>query len=272
MLLRQFADIRTLLFITCFLGLRVLQISQTLEMPAIGWVLIFSLLTLAHLSIAHNHIHLSLFKSSALQRPVDFLLTFLLLDPIANLRCLHIYNHHRHCDSEEDLMHSRLVPAPWRRFSTLLFPFFALRNVAKHKDSVWKSMPLLRRQKQWELALVYGCLVALMAWQGLAAVLLYWVLPSVAGRWWLAIVNLAQHEGCDATSRYAFARNFVHPWYNWFFFNAGFHTAHHLRPHLHWSKLPQWHEQRVTPYMPAHLNVKSVFSAFFCVYNLDKKT
>ncbi len=31
--------------------------------------------------------------------------------------------------------------------------------------------------------------------------------------------------------------------YNWLWFGNGYHAEHHYRPRMHWTKLPQFHEQ-----------------------------
>ena len=54
-------------------------------------------------------------------------------------------------------------------------------------------------------------------------------------------LNLLQHDGCDAESRHNFARNFTGRWLNYFCYNNGFHSIHHLHPGLHWSVLPERH-------------------------------
>jgi fatty acid desaturase len=48
---------------------------------------------------------------------------------------------------------------------------------------------------------------------------------------------------------------------NWIFFNNGLHTAHHLRPGLHWSRLRAFHEEVVAPRISEELNERSFILA-----------
>jgi fatty acid desaturase len=58
-------------------------------------------------------------------------------------------------------------------------------------------------------------------------------------------VNLLQHDGCEPDSAVDHSRDFTSGFMNFFFFNGGYHTAHHLKPGMHWSRLPEAHRQRV---------------------------
>ena len=44
------------------------------------------------------------------------------------------------------------------------------------------------------------------------------------------------------------------------FLNHGFHTAHHLRPAMHWSLLPDFHRSHVVPQMDPTLDHRSFLS------------
>lgn len=43
-------------------------------------------------------------------------------------------------------------------------------------------------------------------------------------------------------SKYNHSRNFTGPILNFFCFNNGYHTQHHISPGLHWSLLPMRHK------------------------------
>lgn len=267
--MRHSSDLRTLLFVAVLVVLRGL-IPAVITLPYWAAFPLFSVLGLIHFSIAHNHIHQPIFRNSWLNRGLDIILSILVLDPLSNLRCLHIHNHHMYSETAHDVMHSKIVPERWRRLNMLTYPLYAALNVRRERKFLWGSMPGLVQSKKAELVAIYAFLLLNMVFAGWHIVLNYYILPSLAARWLLALTNLVQHDGCDAHDRYNAARNFTHPLFNWFFFNSGFHMAHHLRSGLHWSRLPDFHYQKIVPHCRPSLQETDVFSALFKFYVLGK--
>jgi fatty acid desaturase len=95
--------------------------------------------------------------------------------------------------------------------------------------------------------------------------LLFVILPWLYGQWGILAINHVQHDGCDPDSEYNQARNFTGRWLNWWVFNNGFHTAHHLRPGLHWSRLRQ-HHQEIRARIDPELNRRSLLAVVFRFY------
>jgi fatty acid desaturase len=72
-------------------------------------------------------------------------------------------------------------------------------------------------------------------------------------------INLLQHQGCDHSSPHNHSRNLTGAMVNWLFLNNGYHTAHHQRPALHWSLLPEYHQREIAPHIRADLSQRSFF-------------
>jgi fatty acid desaturase len=66
-----------------------------------------------------------------------------------------------------------------------------------------------------------------------------------------------QHSDLDISSPYTASRNSFSGLYNRISWNLGYHTAHHLRPNLHWSKLPEFHAQ-IAERIPAGVQCHSL--------------
>src|SRR5690554_8039046 len=61
-----------------------------------------------------------------------------------------------------------------------------------------------------------------------------------------------QHQGLDLSSDLRAPRNTTSKLYNLISWNLGYHTAHHLHPGVHWSKLPALHDE-IRHQIPDHL-------------------
>jgi fatty acid desaturase len=68
----------------------------------------------------------------------------------------------------------------------------------------------------------------------------------------VARLGYDQHAGLDLDDHLNASRNIESRFYNLVTFNSGYHTAHHVKPGLHWSKLPEFHRQ-IRDGIPAEL-------------------
>ena len=203
--------------------------------------------------INHNHQHHPTFVHRTSNALFGMLITLAIGVPASVIVAMHNLNHHVHNNNERDHVRATIVDFRWRWLNPLLFPFVALSRFAKEKASVmrqWKiSRPGLYQQLTAERVVLYPMLVVLLIFKPVPT-LLYLAVPYLFGQWAILAINHLQHVGCETGSKYNHSRNFVGRWGNWWFFNNGFHTAHHLRPGLHWSKLPEYHariEQHIQP-------------------------
>jgi fatty acid desaturase len=143
----------------------------------------------------------------------------------------------------------------------VVFPFAAIREVHANKSADiarWRiEQPLLYRNLIAERIATVGSIGTLLMidWRSTA---LFLGIPWIIGQWCIVAVNLIQHQECEHQSTYNHSRNLTGAMVNWLFMNNGFHTAHHLRPALHWSLLPKYHWREVAPHIRADLNEPSL--------------
>jgi fatty acid desaturase len=78
------------------------------------------------------------------------------------------------------------------------------------------------------------------------------VLPMISSLLFTAWVTYDHHAGIDASNHHEASVNTLNRRFNALTGNLGFHTAHHLRQAVHWSKLPALHRQ-IAHQIPAHL-------------------
>jgi beta-carotene hydroxylase len=93
--------------------------------------------------------------------------------------------------------------------------------------------------------------------------------PALFALWAFMFVNYVQHVDCDPWSRYDHTRNFVSPWMNYLIFDNGFHTVHHERPGLHWSRLRAAHA-RIAGRIDPQLEERTIPSYCLRVYVLAR--
>lgn len=91
---------------------------------------------------------------------------------------------------------------------------------------------------QLPLLAVHGLLI----WGNWQNYLVVFLLPSFLMLIYVYWLTHEHHSGLYTDNPYAASRNRVGRLYNLRAFNLGYHTAHHLKPYIHWSLLPAYHE------------------------------
>lgn len=196
--------------------------------------------------VNHNHQHSPVFVAALGNRVFGVLLALITGQPAKAIVPMHLRNHHAHNNDESDFVRASLVNMRWNLVNLIVFPFVAIARYARFKSkelAQWRSLdPVAYRQLALERAVLYPTLVAALLVRPVDS-LLYLGLPYLFGQWAIIAINLVQHDGCDPRSAFNHSRNHVGRLLNWCLFNNGFHTAHHLRPGLHWSRLPEYHRE-----------------------------
>lgn len=248
--LRHLADLRTLVFVVVALVLLGGSWSRLLRNPLA--VAASCLMAFVCCIIAHNHMHQPVFHGRFWNRVFQVFLMFGSGQPPTGIITAHNERHHGNPDSEHDFVRTSLVGSRWNFFNLLVFPFRSVVAMVREKPNdlaKWKiSRPRLYRQAVLERSVFYAALIllAIVDWQ---ATLLFLILPWLGAQLTLVGINLLQLQDCDTASEYDHSRNVTGVVANWILLNNGFHTAHHLRPSLHWSLLPDFHRRQVVPRM-----------------------
>jgi fatty acid desaturase len=137
-----------------------------------------------------------------------------------------------------------------------------LKGELRFANKMRKEKPEWFKQYLLEMVLVVGLKIVLLIVNWKCAVL-FILIPHQYAAWGIVGTNYFQHDGCDETHPYNHSRNFTGKRLNWLLFNNGFHGAHHLKPSLHWSLLPKFHEEKLVPYLHPSLNRNSLLAYLF---------
>lgn len=107
---------------------------------------------------------------------------------------------------------------------------------------VGKKHPKLQRE-----FLIYSALtvvlLGLLVWYRPVPAFFVFFLPMVIGMLITSWATYGHHAGLSTDNDFEASHNNVNYWFNLFTGNLGYHTAHHHKQGVHWSKLPELHEQ-----------------------------
>jgi len=251
-LLKHRADLRTLGFIgTYYATLAALWVwgptSPLVVTPIVVGMCLFSWICAI---ITHNVLHCPVFTWRPANQVFQVLLSLSYGWPVSEYVPGHNKSHHRYTQGRQDVMRTTKVQY---RSNLLNFLMFAPRVAGDVTAANLKYMKMAKvrrpryyRQFQIEASIVWGTKIALLFLDWRKA-LVFYVIPHLFAVGGITAVNFLQHDGCDPDSIVNGSRNFVGKLFNWFTFNNGYHTIHHLKPSLHWSLLPEAHARLVAP-------------------------
>lgn len=265
-LLRRSSDQRSLIFVFFAIGLMLFSLSlDLLEFSFFGffalfffnifWVVVCTL-------INHNHRHHPIFTKNSYNQIFNYLLSLAIGAPSTRLHLVHHFNHHFHYPSHEDWSHFELHAKGHGLRRILGYLYNATKAMTKNRDQLVTTKSRFKSLRNEKIILyIFSGIALWINWK----IFLCLIFPGwIIGLSLLLTSNLLNHDRCDTQSSINHSRDFLNGFENWFFCNNGYHTAHHLKPNLHWEDLPGLHREKV-------VNVKKpkYISGSFFVYLLQ---
>ncbi len=265
--LKYASDWRAIAFVAIAYVLLLLPLFwQIPAIAAVIWVPLSGLFCFCVGVITHNHMHNSVFQRQWHNQLFNVVLTLAMGHTATQIVIPHNYNHHAYHGGSQDWGRPELAGDGMGIVRLMRYWRTTLRNAGGGKRDDVPALPnYLEESLPVEKRALLVFVVMILAIAPLKA-LLFVGIPWIIGILSMLGVNLIQHDGCDSESGFNHSRNFTGRLGNWFFFNNGYHTIHHLKPTLHWSLLPEAHNRIVKPHVAPELEVKSILGFLVTQY------
>ncbi len=243
MKLKNKADIKSLLYIFTTTIMLIIQWVWIGVNPFIyAWYLFMSV---AVSVMTHNHNHLPMWQSKNLNILTGWWLTVFYGFPIFAWIPTHNKNHHRFNNREGDDSITYRISEKNNFLTLISYPtisgyyqqkaiFIYLKEMkAKNKEKYWVSI------SQYAVLILWVAIALLIDWH---KALLFVIIPQQVSLFSVLVFNYVQHVHANEESEWNHSRNFT-GFLNFLLFNNGYHTIHHHKAGLHWSKVPEAHKE-----------------------------
>ncbi len=195
--------------------------------------------------INHHHQHLNSFRAAWLNRLYD-----LVLAPQCGIGPYSWVLHHNlghHLNYLNQAPHESPDESRWTRADgTQMGRFeYSVHLLLQHQIDIVRVGLRYPRYFRYFLLMklpLWG-LIGVGLWFRPLETALVFLLPAFITLFHTIWATYEHHAGCAPNNHLDASRNRVHPIYNVLTGNLGLHTAHHKRPGLHWSLLPELHEE-----------------------------
>ena len=212
-------------------------------------------------SCGHNHCHCAFFKSKNLNIFIECILYFQTGISPHGWFLYHVLGHHEHYLDQE------LDTARWQKTdgSTMTRLYYTVKTTLRFYPEIVRVGRIHPKElKRFIIMLIFcNCILLVLLLLEPLKTLIVFIIPMLLILLLALEATYDHHAGRPTDNALEASNNNVNKTYNLLSWNLGFHTAHHLRPGLHWSKLPHFHN-RISNQIPLknifdHLPFKSYF-------------
>jgi fatty acid desaturase len=203
----------------------------------------------------HHHQHVATFKVTALNRLLE--IVYALQTGVSSHAWVlhHSVGHHLHyLDQSKD-------ESRWMRNDKLMGKLqYTVVTALTAYPRAWQvgaQYKKFRRTFLWMGLTTLAVVVALVAYRPIPGLMVF-VLAPLFSLFGTVYATYTHHSDRSTESHFVASTNVLQPLYNKMTGNLGFHTAHHYRPGVHWSKLSEVHE-RIADRIPEDAYVSAGF-------------
>lgn len=187
----------------------------------------------------HHHQHLPVFRVTILNRLLEIMYGLQTGITSHGWVLHHSLGHHvNYLDQKRD--ESRWRRRDGSRMGELEYAAVVGATAYPRMWEVTRRAPRYRRVFVAMTVLTLALLAGLVAVRPVPGLLVF-ALPMTAMLFHTAWATYTHHAGKKVGSHFVASNNILHRGYNLLTGNLGYHTAHHYKPGVHWSQLPELH-------------------------------
>ena len=214
------------------------------------WMLLGILPKACISSFNHHHQHVATFRHTLPNRCLELVYAFQTGVVTNGWTLHHVLGHHVNYRDQE-LDESRWKRNHGRPMGAIEYSVINSLTAYPRAFQVGKRFP--KHQKPFlVMFFITLSILAFFFYHNWVNALFIFALPMVISFYITAWHTYYHHAGLDSETDLEASYNITDKWHNLLTGNLGYHTAHHIRPALHWSKLPQFH-QEIESTIPSHL-------------------
>lgn len=188
----------------------------------------------------HHHQHVHTFSKPVLNRALEIIYGFQTGIVGFGWMLHHNLGHHaNYQDQTKD--ESAWKSKKWKRYHPLIYTWIVTITAYYRAWNVWNKHHKIQKKFLYMCLIQCVLLFSLIAYQPLQWTIIF-LIPMIT---WLVITvytTYHHHSWLESDDPYKSSYNIIEPRYNFLTGNLGYHTAHHLKGWLHWSKLPEFHK------------------------------
>ena len=198
----------------------------------------------------HHHQHEPTFKYTTANRLLELIYGFQ-TGVLSKAWVLHhVLGHHLNY-LDQNLDESRWKRKNGKPMGQIEYSLLVVLTAYPRVFRVGRRFP--RHQKTFlHMLFVTMGLLTLVFYYNWVNALFVFALPMVISLYITAWHTYYHHSGLETDNDFEASYNITDKWFNVWSGNLGYHTAHHIRPGLHWSKLPKFHD-KIQAHIPSWL-------------------
>jgi fatty acid desaturase len=189
----------------------------------------------------HHHQHLPTFTVTPFNRILEQ--SYALHTGVTtNLWLLHHVLGHHHHYLDQNLDESRWKRKDGKTMGVIEYTLSVAGTSYYRGYLVGKKYPKQYRTHAIYSLVTLALVIGLTVYHPIQSLVIF-IIPMIFGLLITAWATYDHHAGLDSQDDFLASYNNMNPVFNRLCGNLGYHTAHHFKQGLHWSKLPALHEE-----------------------------